>query len=246
MINRLLHTPSYNRLGLLVLMVTVLVLLGSLPANATTRTEVKRMVVEEAVKARVPTALALALAKVESDFQAHAVSHAGARGVMQIMPATAKGEFGVSKDRLFNPRLNIKLGLRYLKQLRKQYGGRWDLALSHYNGGTLKGKGRRAIPHSYTQKYVASVLRWKTRYAEQARVWQADVRINRPGVIKRWTPKVREAAYRPRFDSGRSGQEALARRVAMSDPAYRKRLEKRLKRAKAVLDDFEAYLDNRG
>lgn len=124
---------------------------------------IQRMVIEEAqANGVVPPALALAVARVESNFQAHVESSAGARGVMQIMPATAWGEFRVAADRLWEPRLNIRLGVDYLERLYNQYGRRWELALSHYNGGTLKGRGARAIPHSYTRKYVADVTRhWR-------------------------------------------------------------------------------------
>lgn len=135
-------------------------------AKAHTREQVKGMVIEEAQRNHmVPTSLALAVAKVESDFKARAMSSAGARGVMQIMPKTASGEFGVAADKLWNPRVNIRLGIDYLNQLYTQYGGRWDLALSHYNGGTLKGRGHEATPHSYTRGYVASVFDWSRRYA---------------------------------------------------------------------------------
>ena len=135
------------------------------------RAEIKRMVVAEATRnGVVPPALALAVAKVESDFQADVESSAGARGVMQIMPATARSEFGVPARKLWNPRQNIYIGVTFLERLYRQYGNRWDLALSHYNGGTLKGgKGAKARPHSYTRKYVADVKRhW--RNFDRARV----------------------------------------------------------------------------
>ena len=139
---------------------------------AVSRTEVKQIVIEEAQRSTVPPALALAVAKVESDFQERVRSHKGARGVMQIMPATARGEFGVDADELWDPRLNIQLGIDFLERLYVQYGGEWELALSHYNGGTLKGgKGSYAKPHSYTRKYVADVMRWWQRYQDQAEVW---------------------------------------------------------------------------
>ena len=77
---------------------------------------------------------------------------------MQIMPSTGRNVFGVHEDELWNPRLNIQLGIDYLAQLYHQYGRRWDLALSHYNGGTLRGYGRHAKAHSYTRKYVKSVF----------------------------------------------------------------------------------------
>ena len=142
------------------------------PAEAASRTEVKRMLIEEARNSLVPPALALAVAKVESDFQDRVRSNKGARGVMQIMPATARREFGVDVDELWDPRLNVQLGIDYLERLHAQYGGRWELALSHYNGGTLKGgTGADAKPHGYTRKYVSDVLRWWQRYQDQAKVW---------------------------------------------------------------------------
>ncbi|MDX1737956.1 MAG: lytic transglycosylase domain-containing protein, partial [Alphaproteobacteria bacterium] len=135
------------------------------------KNEIKQMVVDEAEKnGVVPVALALAVAHVESHFQANAQSHVGARGVMQIMPATARGEFGVSADKLWNPRLNIQLGIRFLEKLYRQYGNRWELALSHYNGGTLKGRGANARPHSYTRKYVAKVTKYWRSYSRNALV----------------------------------------------------------------------------
>lgn len=146
---------------------------------AISRTQIKQMVIEEAQRSTVPPALALAIAKVESDFQERVRSHKGARGVMQIMPATALGEFGVHAEELWDPRLNIQLGIDFLERLYAQYGGSWELALSHYNGGTLKGgKGSYAQPHSYTRKYVADVMRWWQRYQDQSEVWGSNQTAN--------------------------------------------------------------------
>lgn len=153
--------------------------------------DVQRMILEEAANSRVPPALALALARVESNFAPRALSPAGARGVMQLMPKTARDVFGVREDELWNARLNIQLGLDYLEQLYDQYGGRWDLALSHYNGGTLTGgAGARAIPHDYTRKYVADVLRWQ-------RIYSAAVFAQQPGIRWRRAPLPRAAQDKP-------------------------------------------------
>ena len=140
-------------------------------ASAHSRAEIQRMVIEEAWNSRVPPSLALAVAKIESDFRAEAESHAGARGVMQIMPATGRGEFGVRPDELWKARLNIQLGIDFLEQLIDRYDGRWDLALSHYNGGSVSGRGNNARPLAATRKYVAAVLAQEKRYATQERVW---------------------------------------------------------------------------
>ena len=138
------------------------------PAVPTDSTALQRLVVEEALAtARVPPSLALAVARVESNFRDDALSSAGARGVMQIMPATARGEYGVGADELWNARLNIQLGIDFLDRLIARYGGRWDLALSHYNGGSVAGEGARARPLAATRDYVDTVLSWERRYREQ-------------------------------------------------------------------------------
>jgi hypothetical protein len=108
--------------------------------DAATRSQVRTMVVEEAQRnGTVPASLALAVAKVESGFDERAESIAGARGVMQIMPKTAWGEYNIAADRLWDPRLNIRTGIAY-------------------------GKGKYAQAHSYTRGYVSSVLAWSHRY----------------------------------------------------------------------------------
>lgn len=141
------------------------------PAEASMRADMRRLVVEEAMNSHVPPSLAMAVAKVESDFQPKALSTAGARGVMQIMPATAMGEYGVHAGELWNARLNVQLGIDFLEQLIARYDGRWDLALSHYNGGSVMRtrSGMESLPA--TRKYVEAVLKWQKRYAEQATVW---------------------------------------------------------------------------
>jgi len=160
-------------------------------ASATSRFEIKQIIQQEAAKSNVPISLALAVAKVESDFNPRALSSAGARGVMQIMPATSQHEFGVSPKRLWDARLNIRLGVQFLEQLHNQYDGRWDLALSHYNGGTVKG----STPHKRTRKYIKKVQKWQHVYQEQANLW--DVKEDQEGVsgnyehakLQDWQPR---------------------------------------------------------
>ncbi|MCR9176659.1 MAG: lytic transglycosylase domain-containing protein [Alphaproteobacteria bacterium] len=148
-----------------------------------TREEVRMMVVQEALRsARVPPSLALAVAHAESHFDPNAKSSAGARGVMQIMPATGSGEFGVDPDELWQPRLNIQLGIAFLGDLIDRYDGRLDLALSYYNGGSRVGTGATAKVIPATQGYVDKVLSLERRYASETRtaVMIADARsLNR-------------------------------------------------------------------
>jgi soluble lytic murein transglycosylase-like protein len=136
------------------------------PARVFTKEDVREMIVAAAAKdGRVPAALALAVARVESNFNTSTESSAGARGVMQIMPATARDEYGVDADTLWDAGTNIDLGIRYLGDLYEHYGRNWDAALSHYNGGALND----GVPHSYTAGYVASVNRWWRIYDDGVR-----------------------------------------------------------------------------
>ena len=143
------------------------------PQPETARASVKKIIVEEALASNIPPSLALAVAKVESDFQAHVESSKGARGVMQIMPATGRSEWGVDAEELWDPRLNVRLGIDYLEQLIERYNGNWELALSFYNGGSKVGKPGQARVLPWTRKYVDNVLRWEKRYAAQEHIWMA-------------------------------------------------------------------------
>lgn len=131
------------------------------------RYEVKQLVIQEAARLQVPISLALAVAHVESNFNPTARSAKGARGVMQIMPTTAKSEYGIAPKLLWHPRLNIRLGLHFLKRLIRRYDGRIDLALSHYNGGSGVGTPPNARVIPATARYVAKVRRLRAHYREQ-------------------------------------------------------------------------------
>ncbi|NVM57474.1 MAG: lytic transglycosylase domain-containing protein, partial [Desulfobacterales bacterium] len=89
-------------------------------------------IAEAARKHGVPFSLIRAIIKVESDFDPDAISSAGACGLMQIMPQTAKA-LGVMDP--FDPRENIFGGVRYLKELLTQFRGSLPLALAAYNAG---------------------------------------------------------------------------------------------------------------
>lgn len=130
----------------------------------------------------VEPALVLAVTRQESQFDTRAVSPAGARGLMQLMPATAKkvakrAKAPYSKSRLTrDPDYNIHLGSRYLASLLDRYGGNHILALAAYNAGPSRvrrwiaahGDPRKPeidavnwierIPFSETRNYVMRVL----------------------------------------------------------------------------------------
>ena len=109
-------------------------------ALALSRAEIKQIVITEAMNSPVPPSLALAVAKIESDFNTRALSTAGARGVMQIMPATARVvsrrvRLPYAKSKLTNAAYNVKLGSAYLADLIEKYDGSYVLALAAYNAG---------------------------------------------------------------------------------------------------------------
>ncbi len=79
-----------------------------------------------------------------SAYQVKAVSPVGAKGLMQLMPTTAKS-LGVSADDIFGPYQNIHTGARYLKQQLADFNGRLDWALAACNAGTSTVKRYRGI-----------------------------------------------------------------------------------------------------
>jgi soluble lytic murein transglycosylase-like protein len=80
------------------------------------------------------------------------------------MPNTALGEYGIHPDRLWEPRINIRLGLHFLKRLIRRYRGRVDLALSYYNGGAAVGVWPRARVIPATHRYLNKVERFRLDY----------------------------------------------------------------------------------
>jgi hypothetical protein len=121
--------------------------------------DIQQLVIAEAKRQNLAPSLALAIAKVESNFDPKALSHAGAKGVMQIMPRTAEQTFGVPRGRLFEPRVNINLGVRFIKQLLERYDNHLEIALSHYNGGSrVKNRQGEFRVMPTTRSYVNKVL----------------------------------------------------------------------------------------
>jgi soluble lytic murein transglycosylase-like protein len=97
-----------------------------------------------------------AVIRHESNYQVRAVSHKGARGLMQLMPATAR-ELGVVCA--FDPRENVLGGARYLRRLRDRLGA-WPRALAGYHAGP-RAVERGRIP-AETRRYVERILRsWR-------------------------------------------------------------------------------------
>ena len=105
----------------------------------------------------VEAALVHAVVSAESGYNPAAVSKAGARGLMQLMPETAK-RYGV-RD-IMDPVENIYAGVRYLRDLLLMFNGNMELAIAAYNAGenAVIRNGNRIPPYAETLQYVPKVL----------------------------------------------------------------------------------------
>jgi soluble lytic murein transglycosylase-like protein len=117
---------------------------------------------EAAQRHRVDYALVKAVIKAESNFDPLAISRAGAKGLMQLMPGTA-GDLGVNDA--FQPEDNIHGGVRYLRYLLDLFEGNLRLALAAYNAGENAVFRYNGIPpYKETRTYIQRVLRYFRNY----------------------------------------------------------------------------------
>ncbi|QSR48247.1 transglycosylase SLT domain-containing protein [Aeromonas veronii] len=143
----------------------------------------KRTFSQMAQERTMNTSLLYAISRQESALYPLAQSPVGARGLMQLMPATAKetaGKLGVpyrNEQQLFDPAMNIRLGSAYLKRLLDVYDGNRILAAAAYNAGPGRVKRWReqsdnkpmdvwveSIPYKETRNYVQNVLSFDLIY----------------------------------------------------------------------------------
>lgn len=118
----------------------------------------------------VDIALIRAIIMAESSNNPRAVSHRGAKGLMQLMPITAKS-LGV--EDAFDPAGNIDGGVRYFKQLLDRFNGDVKLALAAYNAGSRYVRKYGGVPpFKATRLYIEKVLKYHREYQTETKAFQ--------------------------------------------------------------------------
>ena len=126
------------------------------------RSRFDHMIKHYAKKHSLEPALIKAVVHAESSFNPRARSHKGARGLMQLMPATAK-RFGISNS--YSPMENVMGGVRYLRWLFDHFNGNIHYVLAGYNAGEgAVAKYRGIPPYSETKEYIRRVLLLRSYY----------------------------------------------------------------------------------
>jgi soluble lytic murein transglycosylase len=145
----------------------------------------RNVIEENAREFGVDPLLVAAVIRVESKYDARAVSPKGALGLMQLMPATAEwiapqaGYSFLSEEMILQPEVNIRLGTWYLANLSKEFNGDLDKVIASYNGGrgqvarwlkegTWSGhyEDRNDIPFPETRNFLFKVRNAYQRYME--------------------------------------------------------------------------------
>ncbi len=116
-----------------------------------------------AVAEGIEPELAFRLVRVESEFKPRATSHVGAVGLTQLMPATARHfQKGVTREQLYDPETNLRIGFRYLRGLIRENDGDLKLALLTYNRGPVAVNRSRREGRDPSNGYDRKILRGYT------------------------------------------------------------------------------------
>lgn len=147
--------------------------LNQLKNQPETNRRIARAALKEAKDNHISPTFVLGVISAESSFKTSAVSHVGARGLMQLMPAAWTEVMGKGVPRSHDIEMNIRAGVRYLAKMLERYDGDEGLALYAYKNGSgnvnkfLRGNQKKS---STTITYQANVKRFQSNYlAYQAR-----------------------------------------------------------------------------
>ncbi|NOZ84269.1 MAG: lytic transglycosylase domain-containing protein [Epsilonproteobacteria bacterium] len=122
---------------------------------------IQNLIILKARNNRIDPNLLMAIAKVESDFNPNAVSNAGAIGLMQVKPETAK-RFGIDKNSLYDPELNLEASIRYIKFLIKRFHKKSLVIASYYGGENSIVKNKIVGPKAIN--YLKSIIKWESYF----------------------------------------------------------------------------------
>ncbi|MGQ9659673.1 MAG: lytic transglycosylase domain-containing protein [Thermochromatium sp.] len=133
------------------------------------RAEVQAMIPEVARRHGVEEALVHAIVAAESNYDAHAISRAGAVGLMQLMPPTA-ADYGVtSLDDLFDARINLETGTRHLRRLLRKYNDDYGRVIMAYNAGEgVVDRTNNQVTYLETLNYTEAVIHHYRRHGGTA------------------------------------------------------------------------------
>jgi soluble lytic murein transglycosylase-like protein len=130
--------------------------IGSVKEKINYQGDFNEIIDNNSKKYNINSSIIKAVIKAESDFDPSVVSSAGAMGLMQLMPDTAKS-LGVGEP--FDPVENIEGGVKYLKEMLNKFGGNLELALAAYNAGPGNVVKYGGIPpFQETENYVAKIM----------------------------------------------------------------------------------------
>jgi soluble lytic murein transglycosylase len=139
-----------------------------IPANSNVPNRYDRLITAAAKRHGISFSLLKAIIKVESDYNPRAVSKKGAKGLMQIMPATSKA---LNINNIFDPWENIMGGTEYFKQLFNRFDGKLPLALAAYNAGPeVVDRYKSVPPFQETERYVQKVMKYYYVFKKNSRL----------------------------------------------------------------------------
>ncbi|MFH1262602.1 MAG: transglycosylase SLT domain-containing protein [Pseudomonadota bacterium] len=144
------------------------------------KAELRDLIAKLSQELNVEAPLVEAVVKAESEYDASAISKKGARGLMQLMPETARS-FGVVDPT--DPTANLTAGIAHLKKLLKRFDGNIDFAVAAYNAGEGAIRKHRGVPpYPETVDYLSKVRKYHAHFAELASR-SASIDPARPRVV---------------------------------------------------------------